>query len=882
MSLAAGAKLGPYEIVGPLGAGGMGEVYRAKDTRLGRDVALKILPASICADAVAKQRFEREAKTISGLNHPNICTLHDVGSQDGVDYLVMECVEGETLAKRLEKGPLPLEQVLKYGAQVAEALDKAHRNGIVHRDLKPGNVMLTATGAKLLDFGLAKPTAPMVTLATLTMAAPQASPVTQEGMVVGTFQYMSPEQVEGKELDGRSDIFSLGAVLYEMVTGKKAFEGKTQLSVASAILEKEPVPISAIKPLAPANLDHAIRKCLAKDRDERWQTARDLASELKWVGESGSQGAAALVYGEKKKVAAWVPWALCGVLMAGLAAGAIGWRSSRPLEHTMYFSAPLPFAAWDMAIAPNGHTIAVVGFLESVRKNVLWIYEVGSANARSLPDTEGANFPFWSADGRSLGFFADGKLKRLDIAGGPVQILCDAPNGRGGTWNQDGVILFTPAGQLGFGLSRIAASGGTPSQISVPDRDQGEDSHRWPVFLPDGTHFLYLAANVSGQVEPDAIYMGTLGTKEKKLITKATANAVYAAPGYLLFYRDKTLFAQRFDLKKFELTGEPTALMTGIQYFPRILRAVMAASNGGLLAAQNRSAVSLSRLIWFDRNGKELGIVGKPDVYANVNLSPSGKMVALDKTDIATLNADVWTYDLEHESAKRITFNPAIDALAVWSPDEKQLVFASSRERLFDLYTKTADGSQEEKLIEHDQADDYPNDWSRDGKYILYLRGNDMWFRQYPGGKGQEYLKVPGVVKNGQFSPDGRWIAYASNETGKWEVYVTSFPERRGKWQVSLGGGEQPRWRGDGKELYYLAPDGKMMAAPVKGESTFDAGAPVTLFQANPHELIATSDQVVYDVSKNGQRFLINTRMEQAQTQPMSLVVNWDAELKRK
>src|SRR6266481_3045107 len=529
MALPPGTKLGPYEIGAALGAGGMGEVYRARDPRLDRTVAIKILPEQLSADPVGRQRFEREAKTISRLNHPHICVLHDIGHQDGIDYLVMECVEGETLAKRLEKGPLPIEQVLKYGMQIADALDKAHRSGVVHRDLKPGNIMLTPIGAKLLDFGLARPVASLAlaTAATLTAATP-SSPVTEQGTIVDTFQYMSPEQVEGKELDARSDIFSLGAVLYEMMTGKRAFEGKSQLSVASAILEKEPAPIGSVKPLTPVNLDHAIRRCLAKDLEDRWQTARDLAVELKWIGESGSQVAIPAIRPEARRSRKRLAWALCGVLVAGLVAGAVWWRSSRLEEHTMYFPAPFSFPVRDVAVAPNGDTVAVVSDHESGGKSALWLYEVGSREARSVANTDGVSFPFWSPDGRSLGFFADGKLKRLDIAGGPVQTLCDAPSGRGGSWNRDGVILFTPSGRIGDVVNRVLASGGIPQPISVLDTSRSETSHRWPRFLPDGKHYLFMAFNVSALTDTDAIYVGSLDSNEKKFLTKAIANAAYA------------------------------------------------------------------------------------------------------------------------------------------------------------------------------------------------------------------------------------------------------------------------------------------------------------------------------------------------------------------
>jgi len=882
MPLVSGTKLGPYEIVGPLGAGGMGEVYRGRDTRLERAVAIKILPAHLSNDSVRKQRFEREAKTISHLNHPHICVLHDIGSQDGVDYLVMECVEGETLSKRLEKGPLALGQVLKLGAEIADALDKAHRSGVVHRDLKPGNIMLTATGAKLMDFGLAKPAAPLASAATLTAASPK-SPLTEEGTIVGTFQYMSPEQVEGKEVDGRSDIFSLGAVLYEMVTGKRAFDGKSQLSVATAILEREPEPIGTVKPTTPAALDRAIKKCLAKSADERWQSASDLASELTWIGESAGQAAGTALRGRAGKAREKVAWVIAGVSVVTLIAVAIWSRNFKPQEQTMYFPAPMPFPARDVAVAPNGHTVAVVGYLESARKDALWIYELGSPGAKSLSDTEGATYPFWSADGRFLAFFADGKLKKLELSGGPAQSICDAPSGRGGTWNEDGVIVFTPAASSGVGLYRIPASGGPVTPISKLDTSRGELSHRWPMFLPDGKHYLYMAANFFGQKGVDAIFVGSLDSDEKRFVVEADGNAAYAAPGYLLFYRDRTLLAQRFDLKRFAVTGQPTTIFTDIQYQAQVKRVVFGASERGLLVAQSGSGVALSQLFWFNRKGIQIGAVGKPEVYSNVSLAPNGESVAVSMTDMASQNADIWTYDLQRGSAKRLTFDPAADTVPIWSPDAARLVFSSGRNSARNLYMKNSDGSQEEKLIVQGGFgyNNFPNDWSRDGKYILYARDPDLWFATIPKLKTTLFLKAPSIVRNGQFSPDGRWVAYESNETGRWEIYVTSFPEARGKWQVSTGGGEQPRWRGDGKELFYLSSDAKMMAAPVTTGANFDAGTPVALFQATPREPVPLYDLFAYDVTRDGQRFLILTQVKRAETTPMSIVLNWTAKLNK-
>src|SRR6202165_1691686 len=616
MPLLPGTHLGPYEIMTPLGAGGMGEVYRARDTRLDRTIAIKILPAQFSSDPVRKQRFEREAKTISSLNHPHICVLHDVGSQDGVDYLVMECVEGETLAKRLEKAALPLEQVLKFGAQIADALDKAHRRGVVHRDLKPGNIMLTASGAKLLDFGLAKPVAAMASLATMTGTGARQSPETEQGTIVGTFQYMSPEQVEGKELDGRSDIFSLGAVLYEMATRKRAFEGKSQLSVASAILEKEPEPISAAKPMTPPALEHAVKKCLSKLPDERWQSASDLASELKWIAGrrapsavSGSQtGVAgrAAVGRTKWQRASWLLAATFFLLAA--AGGAAWWKESNRREPPMYFHSPVPFAANDLALSPDGRTLAIVAYSGQANNYVLWTNEAGGRQTTSLAGTHGAAYPFWSPDGKFIGCFADGKLKKVDAAGGQTQVLCDAPNGRGGTWNRDGVILFPPDGVQG--LFRVSSWGGSPVELTKPDRSRFQASHRWPVFLPDGKHFLYLASNFSGQLEYNAIFLGSLDSQETRLLVNTSANAAYAEPGYLLYLRDNALVAQPFDRRHYVLSGEPHTLNDDVLYTPLVDRAVFSVSSGAVLVTQTGKGAALSQLMWFDRSGKPAGTVG--------------------------------------------------------------------------------------------------------------------------------------------------------------------------------------------------------------------------------------------------------------------------------
>jgi len=898
--LAPGDRLGPYEITAKLGEGGMGEVYRARDTDLGRDVAVKVLPSDLADNPEALSRFRREAQTLAALNHPNIATIYGIEESSGIRALVMELVEGDDLSALIARGRLPLAEALPIARQIAEALEAAHEQGIVHRDLKPANIKVRADSTvKVLDFGLAK----AMETAGPSAADPANSPTltaraTQLGVILGTAAYMSPEQARGKPVDKRTDIWAFGCVLFEMLAGKRAFAGETVSDTLAAVLKTDP-DWTALPEATPASLRNLLRRCLDRDVKQRLRDigearvavsrieagALDPPIELKWTGESGSQSAAPANERVSRSLSERLAWLLCCVLAASVLAGVIWWRTSKPAEQTMYFSAPFAFAARDIAVAPNGHTVAVVGYRESARKNVIWLYEVGSPEARSLADTEGASFPFWSADGRFLAFFAEGKLKKMEVAGGPVQTLCDAPSGRGGTWNKDGVIVFAPSGLLLSGLYRISASGGTPTRISTPDASRGENTHRWPMFLPDGRHYLYLAANVTGGSDPDGIFMGLLDSNEKRFVVKTSTNAAYAAPGYLLFYRDRTLFGQRFDLNTFELTGEPMAILTEIQYLPRIARTVFAVSDNGLLFAQKSSEASLSRLTWFDRKGNQVGVVGTPDLYSNVVLARNGESVAVDKTDQGSQNTDVWTYDLQRDRMKRLTFDPAIDAMPVWSPDGARLLFSSSRQHVFDLYMKNSDGAQEEQLIVHSGTDDFPNDWSRDGRYVLYMQGRDvwwdLWYVSVPELKSSLFLKTPATIRNGQFSPDGKWVAYASNETGKWEIYVTSFPQARGKWQVSTGGGEQPRWAGDGGEIFFLSPEGKIMATPVKTGASFDAGAPVALFQANAREIIANSEQAMYDVDRSGQRFLINTQVKKGETQPLSVVLNWDAGLKR-
>jgi Tol biopolymer transport system component len=859
----------------------MGEVYRARDSKLGRDVAIKVLPDAFARDADRLARFQREAKLLAALNHANIASIYGLEDSASSHALVMELVEGPTLADRIEQGPIPIEESLRIAKQICDALEYAHERGIVHRDLKPANVKVTTEDAvKVLDFGLAKAlegdaaAGDVATSPTITRMA------TMQGVLIGTAAYMSPEQAKAKPVDRRADIWGFGCVLYEMLTAKQAFDGDTITDILAAVIKEEP-DLSQLPAGTPARVRVLLERCFRKDPKLRLRDIGDARISIDEVLSGASEPTVSA------RGLAILPWALSALLAVAVVAVALMSRNGKTVESPSYFSALLPFPAVDMSVAPDGRTVAVVGFSEDDRTNVLWIYTVGDQQAKKLRDTNGVRFPFWSPDGKSLAFFADGKLKKLDIDGGPVQAICDAASGRGGTWNKDGVIVFTPTGGLSDGLYRVPVAGGSPTRISTPDRTRGESTNRWPEFLPDGKHFLYFGGDISSSIEmsaeSNAIFVGALDSNEKTFVTKAIGNASYVAPGYLLYYTDKTLFAQSFDADKSKTTGNPVALLTDVAYTPRISHTAFSASEK-VLVAQRGSGVSVSQLVWYDRKGSEIGSVGGRDVVANVALAPDGETIGVDRTDQETQNSDVWTYDLKRQSLRRLTFNPAVDATPVFSPDGKQILFASSRDRLFKLFLKNADGTQEEKelpLNEADNADRYPSDWSHDGKHILYTRATDLWVAESSDWKARPFVQGHGTVKNAQFSPDGRWVTYASSESGQWEVYVTSFPDGSGKWQISSAGGTQPRWRGDSKELFYLASDGKIMSVSVANGPTFDAGTPVALFQANPRVLVATSELVAYDVSKDGQRFLINTRQKNPEAQPMTVVLNWPSLLKK-
>jgi Tol biopolymer transport system component len=886
MSLETGTKLGPYEITGAVGAGGMGEVYRARDTRLGRDVAIKVLPENFAKDAVLKERFEREARTISSLNHPNICTLYDVGHQDGTDYLVMELLEGESLAQRLAKGALPVAETLRIGAEMSDALERAHRQGIVHRDLKPGNIVLTKSGAKLLDFGLAKPQGLAASGSAFSAVATQASPaspVTREGTVIGTFQYMSPEQVEGREADSRSDIFALGAVLYEMATGKRAFEGKSQISIASAILEKEPEPISRVQPMTPPALEHVVKTCLAKDPEERFQTAHDVKLELKWISESGSQAAALPVVSRRRlrERTAWALVALAGILAAGFAATWFRRAVEEPPVLRLTLPGPpkadLNVGGGMLAISPDGHYVVFPATAQG--KTLLWLRSLDSTEARSLEGTEGASYPFWSPDSRFIGFFAQSKLKKVDVSGSPPQVICDVTDTRGGTWNREGVILFAP--DFNSGLMRVSAQGGQPQPVTSPDASRKEISHRWPYFLPDGKHYLFTMR--SSQPETRGIYVGSLDSAERKRLAGDDSKAVYSEAGYLLFWRTPdVLLAQRLDLKRLELTGEPVFLASGLQDFDDRAYAPFSVSQTGLLVYYRLGASNV-RLSWFDRGGKRLSDVGPPEAFYEFALSPDESLLISNRSD-----ADLWMIEFARGTLTRFTFDPAWDGSPIWSPDGKSIVFGSLRGGHYDLYQKVASGAGSDELLLKSEENKYPDDWSRDGRYILFERissatKSDLWALAMTGErKPFPVTQTPFNEFRAQFSPDGHWFAYVSDESGGTEVYAQSFPPSGAKFQVSTGGGDQPQWRRDGGELYYTAQDGKLMAVEVKTSPAFSADIPKPLFDARITSS-GLSGRNLYVASHDGRRFLILTRDQGDATasSSISVVVNWAGAIKK-
>jgi len=892
MALTPGSKLGPYEIQSPLGAGGMGEVYRAVDARLDRTVAIKVLASHLSSSPELKQRMEREARAISSLNHPNICHLYDIGSQDGTDYLVMEFLEGETLAERLRKSAMPLNEVFKIGIAVAEALAFAHRSGIVHRDLKPGNIMLTRGNAKLMDFGLAKPlgaqtaatgsgAAPSFTAAATLSGPSPLTPLTTAGSIIGTIQYMSPEQIEGKEADARSDIFAFGTVLYEMVTGKRPFAGKSQISLASSILESDPQPISAANPLTPSALEHVVTTCLQKNPEERFQTAHDIKLELQWIAADRSTptvGAPQPSVSHRHERLGWAAGVVAAIVL-GAAAGffyrapqsarAIRTVINPPEKTTLDLTGD---AAGPPVLSPDGASIAFAAAGTDGRIT-LWVRPMDSLEARALPGTEGAIFPFWSSDSRSIGFFADSKLKTIDLNGGSVQGVADALLGRGGAWGPGGVILFSPSPSSP--LMRVSASGGTPVPITKVDADQ-HTSHRWPFFLPDGKHFLYLALHHDpAKSGNNTLYYASLDGRENRPLFRAQSSAVYTS-GFLLFGRGDQLMAQAFDPASGTLSGEPKSVAKGVMNDVNTWHMDASASGDGLLVFSSGGNGDL-QLVWADRSGKQVGTI--PGKFTNLQggaISSQGDRIALQ---IDSGVNDIWVLDLARGVRTRLTFGPVANTNPVWSSDGKWIAYASFRNGHFNLYRKPSDGSGAEELLRADEQQTIPNSWSRDGKTLVYSRsisGGSLWeiWAVSLEGERKPWLVLQ-QASEGKLSPDGHWLAYQSIESGAVEVYVAAFGGGQGKWQVSANGGTLPRWSKDGKELYYIGRTFNIFAVPVK-----DAGGALQFGAAQTLVSNWSAPQPFYDVAPDGQKILLQGVMQQV-SQSVTVVTNFVAELKK-
>jgi Tol biopolymer transport system component len=865
----------------------MGEVYRARDTRLGRDVAVKVLPPSYAEDEERLQRFEQEACAAGALNHPNILSIYDVGTHDGTPYVVSELLEGDTLRQRLGGASLAARRVIDYALQIAHGLAAAHDKGIVHRDLKPENLFVTKDGRlKILDFGIAKLTGAddhKYSQSEILTRRVHTDP----GQVIGTAGYMSPEQVRGLAADHRSDLFSLGAILYEMLSGKRAFHGESAVETMNAILKDDPPELSQTNQQIVPGLERVVDHCLEKNPEERFQSARDLAFALEALSGStpiSTQTVAIPMLGRRMKQRELAGWAIgaAGILVAIIAL-VIAFSSRTPTDMRVTRLSILPpekATFHYIAVSPNGRRLAFTA-TDATGKTQLWVRSLDSLTAQALSGTEGAAWPFWSPDSRFIGFFAPGKLKKIDATGGPAQTLCNAASGptqaRGGTWNSEDVIVFSP--DINGPLYRVPAAGGEPSPLTSLDQSRTETSHRWPYFLPDGRHFIYFA--LCARAENRGIYLGSLDSKEVQRLMSAQEAAIYSQPGHLLFALGTTLMAQRFDTKKLQLVGDPFPVAEHVAPWFAGYELYASVSDTGVLAYLS-SAVGSTQFAWFDRARKQLGQIGQPGLYYRLSLSPDEKRVAFDSND-SEGNDNIWVMDLARETPSRFTFHSGFNRNAIWSPDGSRIVFASNREGALDLYMKPASGAGNEELLLKTDASKRPTDWSRDGQFILYENlggktGWDLWVLPLSGDrKPFPFVQTEAAELEGRFSPDGHWIAYVSNESsGTNQVYVQGFSASGGKWQISKDGGRRPRWSRDGKELFYISADGKLMSVPVKSDSsTFEPGAPKALFDMRDARL------QYFDVAGDGQRFLINNLVEEAASSPANVVLNWTADLKK-
>ena len=896
MTVGVGTRIGPYEILSLIGAGGMGEVYKARDARLDRCVAVKLLHAEFAERPDRRARFEIEARAIAALSNTHICTLFDIGAHENRSFLVMELLEGETLDDRLTRGPLPPADVLRYGAEIADALAHAHAARIVHRDVKPSNVMITAAGAKLLDFGLAR-TVPVTASSSSSAVSIPHSTLTVEGTLVGTFQYMAPEQLEGKAVDARTDIFAFGTVLYEMATGRKAFSGTSQASLIAAILTEQPPPVSSIS--APRDrhasplfaLDRVVERCLMKSPNERWQSARDLKLELDWITRSNAPAPVSSIRRTTRlrEALAWTLALIAAVFAAALAFGALD--RDAPPGLTRFTVAPptgttigVPENRTRIAISSDGRRLAFVVFTGG--RQHIWLRSLDSIAAEPLGATEGGESPFWSPDSRFIGFFssADGQLKKVDVTGGPARTICAAEMEGAPVWGRDGTILFTQRGQ---GVYRVPADGGMPVQVTTVDKSRREMNHLWPQFLPDGRRFLYMATSrdAEGVRETPSVYVASLDSPEVRLLTRMPSRMVYAAPGYLLFVEDATLLAQAFDASTLRLTGEAMRIADRVAYSATLGNGGFTISNNGVLAVQGSG--DPYSVTWYDRRGNAIESTWPEQTFGSVRISPDGQRIAVDVTDPRTGTADIWIYDVARGAPVRFTTDPTNDSQAVWSPDGKRLLFRSERRGAPSLYEKSI-GTGSEILLASEPIPLTPEDWSPDGHWIAYVRQSrqtswDLWLMPLTGDRKPLPFSATRFQEWGaRFSPDSRWIAFTSTESGSPEVYVASLQEPGNRHRISLGGGSTPRWRGDGRELYYASADNRsIFAVSIKTTLTFTSGTPTRLLSVGAVAVARDrARNVAYDVTADGERFLVSVPAGEPESSRVTVILNWMAALR--
>ncbi len=881
MSLSAGARLGPYEVLSPLGAGGMGEVYRARDTKLGREVAIKVLPAELSADRDRLTRFEQEARSASALNHPNIVTIYEIGRADSVSYISMELVQGRTLRELLSEGSLPPKRLLALSVQIGDGLARAHEAGIVHRDLKPENLMVTREGfVKILDFGLAKlvetPGSEISQLAT-------TGEPTRPGVVLGTVGYMSPEQATGRPADFRSDQFSLGSILYEMATGKRAFSRGSAAETLAAIIREEPEPIRSLVPQIPVALRWVIERCLAKDPEERYASTRDLARDLAHLRDHASEVSQEIVAAPPRRRRLLGVALAAGLLLAAALALFVGLRLRRePNLRPVRFAVPIPpgtnyspekSGSRGVTVSPDGTRLVIEAFSKGRRRLFLRLFD--SEKTIELEGTAGASAHFWSPDSRFIAFFADGKLKKIPAAGGPAEDLCEADRERLGTWNREGTILFSQLAPTPQGIYRVSDRGGEAERVTSIDPSRHEVRHFWPHFLPDSRRFLYLASINPPEpaVGRHELRVSALDSKESRTVARLDSRAEYVTPGYLVYARDGALFAQSFDEKKALLSGEPLLVAESVNYFFGPANAAFSVSQTAVLAYE--TAAPPSKLVWFDREGREIGQLGQPSVVDGLRISHEGGKVAVDIGERRTGTSDIWLFELTRGVSTRLHSDSADEILPVWSPDGSRLLYRSDRKGPPDIYEIAVGVPGSERPLLEQEGVQEPEDISRDGRLLAYLNDvratADIWLLPLQGErKPSPWLRTRFDERSPRFSPDGRWIAYESDESGNAEIYVALTAGGGEKRRLSPEGGRRPRWRRDGKELYYIAPGGFLMALPVALGPPLDVGAPVPLFHLEP-------EIENYDVAPDGSRFLVSMPLEKVRESPIRVIVNWTA-----